>query len=401
MRDMIIVGEGLSGLFSAYWCVKNSLSVAVVSKNERLNASSSEALNIFSEINHGILQSFLNFATGKTRFSLTNLFEKSALSKLVKFGLNSENFSKKLQILTKKYGLRSYEIYENLKLDIGDFDFKREDSTVLFFENQGYKKALERIKFGDKDYEILNVDESRKDFGFVNQNLKGAINLNQNAKINTQKLYENLKNYLKQNRVEFIEDEIMDYEVGGGSIIAAKGLKARYEAKNFIQAIGSNVELAKKFGINFEILPAKIYDITFDASNDLKPQNALLIDDLSMRVLANGSKVNISTKPKLGAVDSEINMEDINASLSKLKPFCSFFELKNPIFRAYNVAMTPNSLPIFGRDESYENLAYIAGFGLNEALFAPCVSKILINLIKNDTSNQNSDDVLLFSGLYH
>jgi D-amino-acid dehydrogenase len=62
--------------------------------------------------------------------------------------------------------------------------------------------------------------------------------------------------------------------------------------------------------------------------------------------------------------------------------------------------LTPNDIPLFGRDEEYKNLVYAMGMGWLGMTFAPSIGKIVKKIITKDLENKNSDDVLLFSGFY-
>ena len=398
MKDVVVIGSGISGLFSAYWCVKNSLSVSVVSKTQEAKTNGLNTLNLFSDAHKSLLNEILKFAKGEGFVGFKNLADKEFLSWLLKFGANQTKPSKKLEILTRRYGLKSYEIYQNLASEIGEFEFENTGEAILFFDDKKYKFMLENIKFHDENFEILDM-RGENLFGFVKNGIKGAFNLKKNARINAQKLYENLRAFLERNGVSFITDEIVDYEVAGDRAKAAVGRLGRYEAKNFIQASGDDKFLAKKLGVNLDLISAKIYEASFEANGDMAPKIPLFIDDFSMNIDAKNALINITTKPQINAKDSLVDVKEINENLAKLKPFCDEFELKNPNFKVKNLAFTPNSLPIFGRDESYKNLLYISGFGLNESLFSPCVSQILASMIIGEVSNENSDDVLLFSGL--
>lgn len=398
MRDVVVVGSGISGLFSAYWCVKNSLSVAVVSKTQKPETNGLNTLNLFLGAHKSLFDEVLKFAKGDGFVGFKNFADKVFLSWLLKFGVNQTKSSKKLEILTRRYGLKSYEIYQNLAGEIGDFEFENIGEALLFFDDKKYKFMLENIKFHDENFEILDAHDQNA-FGFVKNGIKGALNLKKNARLDAQKLYENLKAFLERNGATFINDEIVDYEISGDKAKAAIGRLGRYEASSFIQASGDDKFLAKKLGVNLDLINAKIYEVSFEASEDITPKMPLMVDDFGMSIDAKNGLINVVTKPQINAKDEIVDIKEINENLAKLKPYTSFFELKNPTFKAKNLAFTPNSLPIFGRDESYKNLLYISGFGLNESLFAPCVSKILTDMIVRDVSNENSDDVLLFSGL--
>ncbi|WP_170018834.1 FAD-dependent oxidoreductase [Campylobacter sp. RM16190] len=399
MKDVVVVGSGISGLFSAYWCVKNSLSVAVVSKTQKPETNGLNTLNLFLGAHRSLFDEVLKFARGDGFVGFKNLADKAFLNWLLKFSVNQTRPSKKLEILTRRYGLKSYEIYQNLASEIGGFEFESRGEALVFFDDKKYKFMLENIKFNDENFEILDIRDENT-LGLVKNGVKGALNLKKNARLDAQKLYENLKAFLERSGVAFITDEIVDYEVGADGVRSVIGRLDRYEASSFIQASGDDKNLVKKLGVNFDLISAKIYEVSFEANEDISPKMPLMIDDFGLNIDAKNGLVNIVTKPQINAKDALVDIKEINENLAKLKPYTSFFELKNPTFKAKNLAFTPNSLPIFGRDESYKNLLYISGFGLNESLFAPCISKILTDMIVRDISNENSDDVLLFSGIY-
>ncbi|MDO5045235.1 NAD(P)/FAD-dependent oxidoreductase [Campylobacter sp.] len=399
MRDVVVIGSGISGLFSAYWCIKNAYNVKVVSKRQRDEAQALDILNLFYGLHQNAFNDLVKFARKESSFGFKNFADKTFLSWLLKFAPNYAKVNKKLDILTRRYAQKSYKIYEDLQSEIGLFNFEKSGSALLFFDDKSYKAMLERIRFNDENFEVLDA-YGKNGFGFVNQGIKGAVNLKQNAKLDTQRLYENLREFLERNGVSFIQDEIVDYEIKSGEVSAAIGRLGRYEGDSFIQASGDDKFLAKKLGVNLELMNAKIYEVSFELDSRSMPKTALFLENLSMRIYEKNGRVNISMKPQINADDERVDMSEINENLAALKPFCSHFELKNPKFEAKNLAFTTNFMPVFGRDESYKNLLYISGFGLNETLLAPAISQILTDMIVQGVSNESSDDVLLFSGLY-
>lgn len=386
MRDVIVVGSGISGLFSAYACVKNALSVAIVSKSDDLD---------FSEM--GVLNSHL--INDFKQLSAPASVDKNLLSWLVKFGLNQANKTdKKLQILYHKFAQKSYEIFSELQNDIGDFGFERSGNLLVFTDTAEYKKTVETIKVGDDKLEILGADVSG--CGFLNKGIKGVIRLKRNARLNAKVLVKNLKDFLVKSGVGFFTDEAINYENNGSDVTRLVCKRGVYEAKNFIQAAGADKGLAGKLGINLELIPAKIYEVSFEADEISAPKEGILINELLTQISAKDGKVVIQAKPQLNSDDDTVNMTQINSALAKIKPFCRYFELKNPTFKARKIAITPHLYPLFGRSERFENLCFSAGFGVNEMLFAPSLAKILVELLVGGKSNAQSDEVLLFSGLY-
>ena len=137
MRDVIVIGSGISGLFNAYWCVKNKLSVAIVSRSQNLD---------FSHI--GVLNSYL--INDFKQLSTPEILDKNLLSWLLKFGLNQANKTdKKLQILYHKFAASSFEILRSIQDDIGDFSFKQSGNLLVFTDSSEYDKVAKSIKVGD------------------------------------------------------------------------------------------------------------------------------------------------------------------------------------------------------------------------------------------------------------
>lgn len=384
MRDVIVVGSGISGLFNAYWCVKAGLRVAIISRNENLD---------FSEI--GLLNSYIS--NDFKHLSKPANLDKNLLSWLVKFGLNqASKTDKKLQILYHKFAQKSYEIFKNLQDDIGDFDFTQNGNLVVFTDANEYSKALQSIKVGDRDFEILGSDISQS--GFLNSQIKGVIRLKQNAQLNALSLVQKLKDYLGKNGVEFIVDEAINYENNGTDVTRLVCKNGVYEARNFIQAAGADKNLAIRLNINLELIPAKVYEISFDSHN--APKQGIFINELLMQISSKNNRVVIQTKPQINSDNTQLKMSEVNAALAKIKPFSSDFILQSPSFKTRNIAVTPHLYPLFGRSERFENLCFCAGFGANEMLFAPIVSKILVEILRDGKPNFASDEILLFSGLF-
>ena len=102
----------------------------------------------------------------------------------------------------------------------------------------------------------------------------------------------------------------------------------------------------------------------------------------------------------MGAIDTLVKTEKINAFLNELKRHLGISELKEPSFRANFVLLSSNDKPAIGRDETYQNLLYNQAYGLNELSFAPHFAGVLADLIKEGKSNEDSDEILLFSSFY-
>ena len=108
----------------------------------------------------------------------------------------------------------------------------------------------------------------------------------------------------------------------------------------------------------------------------------------------------IITNLQVGAIDTLVKTEKINAFLNELKIHLGISELKEPSFRANYVLLSSNDKPALGRDNIYSNLIYNQAYGLNELSFAPYFAGVLASLIKDSKNNEENDEILLFSSFY-
>ncbi|MFA7092581.1 MAG: FAD-binding oxidoreductase, partial [Arcobacteraceae bacterium] len=58
----------------------------------------------------------------------------------------------------------------------------------------------------------------------------------------------------------------------------------------------------------------------------------------------------------------------------------------------------PNDMPLLGRDEKYSNLVYANGLGWLGMTFAPAIGKIVSDLICQEQSNEENEDIMVFNG---
>jgi len=402
MGKVAIIGDSFSALFTAYELAKKGEEILIISNqkddftNGILAAFGTHAL----AKDGAISSSFMGLVSKKSELDISICLNENFRAWMTNFTLKSTKaHDKKMQILFSKFGKKSFEFLRDLNNKYPRINFDESGVYLLFSNDESFKKRLDEIKVAHSEQEILSVDKELANFGLINKNIKGAINLANNASIDTNELKKALINELNSLGVKFINDEIYELKTQGQIVQKATGNNGEYEADSFVIA-SKNLELSNKLGTSLNAILAKFYTIDLSLNEGQIPKKPIILNDLFAKIYPTKNGVTIITNLQVGAIDTLVKTEKINAFLNELKIHLGISELKEPSFRANYVLLSSNDKPALGRDSVYSNLVYNQAYGLNELSFAPYFAGVLASLIKDSKNNEENDEILLFSSFY-
>ena len=401
MSKIAIIGDGFSALFTALELAKKGEEILVISsQKDEFESGILIPFNTPALARDGaISSSFLGLVSKKSELDIALCLNENFRAWMANFTLKSTKaHDKKMRILFKKFGQKSFEILKELNEKYPQINFDESGVYLIFSEDENFKKRLDEMKVADSEQEILSVDSELANFGFINKNIKGALNLSKNASIDVGELKKALVSELNELGVQFINDEIYELKTQGQTVQKAIGRTGEYEADSFVVA-SRNLELSSKLGTNLSAILAKFYTIDLVLSEGQIPKKPIILNDMFAKIYPTKNGVTIITNLQVGAINTLVKTEKINAFLNELKNL-GISELKEPSFRANFVLLSSNDKPAIGRDETYQNLLYNQAYGLNELSFAPHFAGVLADLLKEGKSNEQSDEILLFSSLY-
>ena len=403
MSKIAIIGDGFSALFTALELAKKGEEILVISsQKDEFESGILTPFNTPALARDGaISSSFLGLVSKKSELDIALCLNENFRAWMANFTLKSTKaHDKKMRILFKKFGQKSFEILKELSEKYPQINFDESGVYLIFSEDESFKKRLDEMKVADSEQEILSVDSEIANFGLINKNIKGALNLSKNASIDAVELKKALVSELNELGAQFINDEIYELKTQGQTVQKAVGSAGgEYEADSFVVASRS-LELSSKLGTNLSAILAKFYTIDLVLSEGQIPKKPIILNDMFAKIYPTKNGVTIITNLQVGAIDTLVKTEKINTFLNELKRHLGISELKEPSFRANFVLLSSNDKPAIGRDETYQNLLYNQAYGLNELSFAPHFAGVLADLIKEGKSNEQSDEVLLFSSLY-
>lgn len=410
-RDIIIIGAGIMGLTAAYELIKAGKKVTIIDEGDITNCTSFGNAGLLSAFdkgplaNPGIVGDTLKLMLkGESPVNIHPKLDKKLFKWVWKF-VNSANEDrlKRTTALFEKYGHITNEKYKKMQDEDGlDFDYHQDGMLSVFTQQESYEKKLKKYTYDDEDrFEIIEKYKIHDYIPCVNDDVKGAILFKKNAHLDPKRVMLELKRYLEENGAEFILNEkITNIIYDKDKIKNISSPLKTYEANTYIMTTGYQTLLADKLNQDLMMTPAKGYSITFNMPKELQPVTSTLFADLFIVFTPRRNDVRLTSKLELGSQDPRVVKKQIESIKENFKKYTKPFEMENIVEWAGFRPLTPNDMPLIGRDEKYKNLIYGMGLGWLGMTFAPCLAEILRDMILNDLKNQESDDVLLFSGFY-
>lgn len=410
-RDIIIIGAGIMGLTTAYELLKAGRKVTVIDESDITDSTSFGNAGLLSAFDKGplanpgiVFNTLKLMLKGESPVNIHPTLDIKIYKWLWKF-LNSANKDrlKRTLALFEKYGHISNDLYDKMQnVDGLDLDFHRKGMLSVFTEQSSYdKKLLDYCIKNDDIFEIIEKNKIKDFIPCVTDDVKGAIHFKRNTHFDPKRVMLELKKYLKENGAEFILNErITNIKYSTNKIESISSALNSYEADTYIMSTGYQTLLADKLNQNLMMTPAKGYSLTFNMPKELQPYTSTLFADLFIVMTPRRDDVRITSKLEIGSSDSRVVKKQIDSIKENFRKYTIPFEMENIIEWSGFRPLTPNDMPLIGRDEKYKNLIYGMGLGWLGMTFGPALATILKDLIINDLENKNSDDILLFSGFY-
>jgi D-amino-acid dehydrogenase len=405
--ENIIIGGGIVGLMCAYMLVKKGHKVSIIDKydiSDNTSFGNAGLVSPFEELplsKPGMITTMIKLMLKNKSPLIINGISSKIIKWLYLFAKNANKERvKKTLILFEKYGEITMAHYENMAKNDFDFDFHHTGVAMAYTNLKTFENDILGCD-GNPHKDVWDANKTKEMIPCVNEKVVGSIFLNRNAHLNPVLLMTNLVKFLKEKGVKFIlNTEILNFEFKNKKAIKALSKNEEFSADNFIIATGADVSLSRKTGVELMLTPAKGYSMTFKMPQNLKPKVAVLFMDQFLGFIPRKESVRITSKLELGNFDRRYKMQRFESILNTLKPYIQEFEMKDIEYWTGFRPLTPNDIPLFGRDESYDNIIHANGMGWLGITFGPAIGDLVSELIDKEIQNKKSDDVLLFSGFY-
>ena len=231
MSKIAIIGDGFSALFTALELAKKGEEILVISnQKDEFESGILTPFNIPALAKDGaISSSFLGLVSKKSELDIALCLNENFRAWMANFTLKSTKaHDKKMRVLFKKFGQKSFEILRELNEKYPQIKFDESGAYLIFSEDESFKKRLDEMKVADSEQEILSIDSELANFGLINKNIKGALNLSKNASIDAGELKKALVSELNELGAQFINDEIYELKTQRQAVQKAVGRDDEY-----------------------------------------------------------------------------------------------------------------------------------------------------------------------------
>lgn len=409
-QKVIIIGAGITGLFSAYYLLQEGYEVTLIDKgNLTDNCSSGNAGMIVPS--HFIPLAAPGMISKGIKWmfnSRSPFYVKPSLNlELLQWGIqfwkhaNTKHLAISAEPL-RDFHLLSKGLYNSLTTE-GTLEFGLEQKGILML----YKNAevgeeeihvAKQAKDLGLDVDMLNAEQVQELEPHVELDVAGAVHYKCDAHLYPNQLVQNLIKYLREKGVSSLTNSaITSIEIKDNNINAVHTASQKHEADLFVLTGGAWLPgLAKKANLSIPLMPGKGYSFMHQPGDDQIIHPALLLEARVAVTPMNG-EVRFGGTMEIAPVNNKINMKRVEGIWNAIPQY----------YRNYKVAMpqldqvwygfrpcSPDGLPYLGYTKKIENLIVAGGHGMMGVSLAPATGKMVAQLASRQ---QTSMDIGLFS----
>lgn len=403
MKNILILGGGSIGLFSAYYLRKSGFEVTVIDRYDYTNGCSFGNAGLIVP-SHIIPMS----SPGYLRSGFKMMFDPDApLSVKMPPSADFMQWLARFYFAaSKKHVYRSIPVLKEICLfsqsllkDIynsGEIDFKLHEKGLLMLyktRKMGHEEAevAKRANECSVKAEVLTAEEVRKMEKYVSESVLGAVYYPGDNHLDAKEMMNAMVTYLRKMGVKLTENtnvvEIRRNGKTGTELVTDKG---NYRFDELVVAAGTwSAELLKTIGIKISLQPGKGYSFTISTNKRITYPALLAEARVAVSPISEGS-IRFTSGMDLGYFDSKI----ANSRLAGIKKsIAEYYHAMNDVkIDAGSVwqghrPCSFDGLPYIGKASGFENVYIATGHAMLGITLGPATGKLISELISGETSS--------------
>ena len=400
-KNIVIIGGGVIGLSTAYYCAKRGFSVTLIDRNsaQRDGCSINNAGMI-------VPSHFIPLAApGMVKLGLKWMWNPASPF-YIKPRLNADLFSWGIKFwnaanpehvhrsapLLRDLTLMGRALFEELAaLPSVDFGLVKKGLIMLCKEqhtlDEEAKTAAQARALGIPA-EILDAKQVAALDPGARLDIVGGVYFPLDCHLTPARFMGALQQQCEQLGVKFIwNSEVTDWKIENRSVRSIKISSNEIIADEFILCGGSwSPLLARKLGLNIPIQAGKGYSLTLQKPRQL-PQICSILTEARVAVTPMGNTLRVGGTMEIAGLNEDISPIRVQGIVNS---FCRYFtEFRAEDFDGIQPwrglrPCSPDGLPYVGRTKIFENLSLATGHAMMGLSLGPITGKLVSEVISGE-----------------
>ncbi|HEX5219222.1 MAG TPA: FAD-dependent oxidoreductase [Verrucomicrobiae bacterium] len=410
-KRVVIIGAGVIGLSTAYYCARRGFDVTIVERKPAQRDGCS-----FGNAGMIVPSHFIPLAApGMVKLALkwmwnpaSPLYIKPRLdSDLIGWGLkfwsaaNAEHVGSSAPLI-RDLSLESRKCFEELagapvsdpaRSGIGDFGLVKNGLLMLCKSEHGLHeeaKTAEQARALGVPAEVLDAKQTAALDPGARMDIAGSVHFPLDCHLTTDRFMSALQAEVERLGVKFIwESEVAGFTTGSArriqTIKTSKG--EELEADEFVLCGGSwSPQLARKLQLKIPLQAGKGYSLTLPKPRQL-PQICSICTEARVAVTPMGEKLRVGGTMEIAGLNEDINSIRVRGIIDS---FCRYFpEFQPKDFEGIQPwrglrPCSPDGLPYLGRTAKFTNLSLATGHGMMGLSLGPITGKLMAEILAGE-----------------
>lgn len=401
-KTVLIIGGGVAGLCTAYYCARRGFPVTVVERKsaQRDGCSFGNAGMIvpshFTPLAApGAVSLALKWMWNPASpFYIQPRFDAELFRWGVKFwrAANAEHVRRSAPLL-RDLALASRDCLKEFAAQPGaDFSLVKKGLLMLCKTQHALEdesKTAGQARALGIPAEVLDAKQTAALDPGARLDIAGAVYFPMDCHLAPERFMATLQSQLERLGVNFLwENEVLDWKIENQSIRAIKISGGReIEAEEFVLCGGSwSPELARKVGLEIPIQAGKGYSLTLPKPRQI-PKLCSILAEARVAVTPMGAALRVGGTMEITGLNEDINPVRVRGIV---KSFCRYF----PEFCPEDFAgiqpwrglrpCSPDGLPFVGRTRKISNLSFATGHAMLGMTLGPITGNLISEILSGE-----------------
>lgn len=396
MKDVVIIGGGVVGLWCAWHLHQAGRQVTIVDKGDFTdgcsfgNAGMIVPSHFIPMASPGIISKGIRWMFKRdSPFYIRPRLNPELVQWLWSFyrSSTSKHVTESVALLRDLH-TESRELYRQINHSTGfNFGFEQRGILMLFKSADAERDEIEMAEAAHQlgiEAIHLTPEKLKQVEPGIQMDVRGAVHYPGDAHITPHVFMHQMVNHLEQHGIEFLSGkEISDIHDHGSTGAEASTTDGDIiQAQHLVVAAGSwSGKLLKKAGYRLPMQDGKGYSMTLERPS-LKPTIPSILHEARVAITPMGDDLRISGTLEISGMDDQVNPHKVNSILNAVPEYYPEMKIKDPgpVWFGYRPC-TPDGMPYIGPLKSGSAVIMATGHAMMGLSLAPVTGRIVKDLL--------------------